>query len=472
MDETWRSKVQNLAVSWPWKKFLLLSWVTRYLVAAIAVFLPLSHPHIWRQVDTLGVSLRYWLRWSVEPSAAWPLVPAILHSGDAGGLMSMEFPLLNIVAAPLFVFGPAAGTVLSRILIIVINIALLLWNSKLWRPLKPLDIPAGASFLMLPLFGLGLLYIPRFIPDVMAMLLVLAATAYFLRAEYSVRAGIILTLGLLIKPTAVIVLALLCLDPRPIKRGLSAFPMCSFAVFLTALYYLKVTPWVQTLAGSSPSLYHLEPQLPWVALQEFFAQPLALSNLLWQGLAFWGAVPLLFLLSWHQSVRPIGRLWLILCLQLLLIAALDGAHAFVHQYYFIGTMPTLCLILAALARDLPRQGSLAWARPLLMILGLGTALSTLAYELRPLWVAVPAERFLDFRQCAKLKQQVPDWPWQTGYVFRSADRPFPLVGLCMGERVGSNRAEYGLFLKDEALPKNCQIVASSEQLIATRCGPS
>ena len=52
-----------------------------------AAFLPRALPGLWRQSDTLGVSLRYWLRLTAE---AWPqpwtkiFLPAVLQAGDAG----------------------------------------------------------------------------------------------------------------------------------------------------------------------------------------------------------------------------------------------------------------------------------------------------------------------------------------------------------------------------------------------------
>ena len=383
--------------------------------------------------------------------------------------MSMEFPLLNILAAPLFSFGPALGTGLARVFIMSSNIALLLINYQIWRSLRTPPSHAASSWLLMPLMGLGLVYFPRFIPDVFAMLLVLAALGFMLREKIPRSAALWLSLGLLIKPTSIIVLVLLFLDPKPWQRLWRTLPYYGPAILLTAGYYLKINTWIQDLAGGGISLYRVDPQPPLQALREFFAAKKAIWNLFLQGLGFWGALPLLLLLSFHPSVRPLLKLWLILLLQLLVIAALDGAHAFLHQYYFIGMMPTVCLLVGAIGCDLPRAGRAALARPLLMILGSGSAISAMAYELRPLWVPTQAERFLDFQQCQSLKQQLQDWPWQTGYIFRSADRPYPLVGLCFGERIGSTRAKYGLYLKTDQKPADCHIVAQTEQLVGVQC---
>ena len=74
----------------------------KILSAGLHSFSPFVHPHIKRQSDTLGLSLRYWLRWSVEEDQFNPLVPALLSSGDSRGISPTEFPLLNLITAPAF----------------------------------------------------------------------------------------------------------------------------------------------------------------------------------------------------------------------------------------------------------------------------------------------------------------------------------------------------------------------------------
>jgi hypothetical protein len=191
---------------------LKIAWWVRCFFACVALFLPLGHPHVWRQMDTLGVSLRYWLRWSVESPSPWPLLPAVLHSGDSSGIMAMEWPLLNIVAAPLFALGPAWGTALARGLVLALNIALLLWNMKIWKGQTPGGIDASRSFRWMPLIGPGLVFFPKFIPDVVAMLFVLAGTGFLYQKKARGWASLLLLSGLLMKPTSVIVLALLLLS--------------------------------------------------------------------------------------------------------------------------------------------------------------------------------------------------------------------------------------------------------------------
>jgi hypothetical protein len=447
---------------------LKIAWWVRCLFAGFAVFLPLVHPHIWRQVDTLGVSLRYWLRWTVESPSPWPLLPAVLHSGDSSGIMAMEWPLLNILAAPLFALGPAWGTALARGLVLALNLLLVLWNLRIWKGQTPGGVDASRSFRWMPLIGLGLVFFPKFIPDGIAMLLVLAGTGLLYQKKARSWAGLLLLAGFLMKPTSVIVLALLLLSPTLIEILRYALPPITGAFGLTVLYYMKGTRWIQSLGGGE-SLYRVEPQNPWLALREFLSQLPQLADLFLQGLSFYAGLPLLILLMIMGRIRTRGLLWFLLLLQVLAIALLDGAHSFQHRYYFMGTLPFICLLLQAALDDLTAAPQGRWiSRALLLLLG-GSFLTQITYEWRPLYQKTPAERFLSFRDCEELKARLPDWPWNQALVFRTAPRPYPLVGLCFGERVGSDQSAFGLFVASDPLPDACKEVQRVGDVIAASC---
>jgi len=447
---------------------LKIAWWIRCFFALVALFLPLGHPHVWRQIDTLGVSLRYWLRWTVEAGSPWPLLPAVLHSGDGSGLMAMEWPLLNLLAAPLFIAGPSWGTALARALVFALNITLVLWNIRLWHGLTPGGVNASRSWRWMPLMGLGLVFFPKFIPDATAMLLVLAASAYLYQHKNYPVATLLLLGGLLMKPTSVIVLALLLLAPRLWPTLRKALPAIGLAFAITAAYYLKGTRWIQSLAIGE-SLYRVDPQNPWLALHEFLSDVPQLADLFLQGLSFYAGVPLLLLITIMGRTRPLFSLWLLLLLQVLTIALLDGAHSFQHRYYFMGTLPLICLLLQAALDDLRVTAFDRRLRWIIVLLLTGSAATHLAYEWRPFYIKTPAERFLSFDDCQELKNRLPDWPWNQATVFRSNPRPYPLVGLCFGERVGSEVSPYGLFVDSDPLPVACKEVQRAGHVVGALC---
>jgi hypothetical protein len=447
---------------------LKIAWWVRCFFACVALFLPLGHPHVWRQIDTLGVSLRYWLRWTVEAPSPWPLLPAVLHSGDASGIMAMEWPLLNILAAPLFAFGPALGTTLARAFVLALNLSLVLWNLRVWRGQNPGGVEASRSFRWMPLIGLGLIFFPKFIPDATAMLLVLAATGFLYQNTRHGLATVLLLCGFLMKPTSVIVLALLLLAPRVFEVLRSGFLPIASAFVVTVLYYMKGTRWIQSLAGGE-SLYRVDPQNPWQSLREFLHGVPQLADLFLQGLSFYAGLPLLLLLMLFRQIRPLGRIWLLLVLQILAIGLLDGAHSFYHRYYFMGTLPFICLLFQGAVDDLGLSLAKRRIRFALLLLLAGSAATHMAYEWRPFYIKTPAERFLSFRDCEELKSRLPNWPWEQDTVFRTRPRPYPLVGLCFGERIGSESSAFGLFVDSDPLPEGCREVQRAGHVIGARC---
>ncbi|MBX9840038.1 MAG: hypothetical protein K2X69_17185 [Silvanigrellaceae bacterium] len=49
--------------------FLLL---IRFISACIYCFMPINAPQNWRQTDTIGVALSYWIRWSTDTNSSIP----------------------------------------------------------------------------------------------------------------------------------------------------------------------------------------------------------------------------------------------------------------------------------------------------------------------------------------------------------------------------------------------------------------
>ncbi|RZA05988.1 MAG: hypothetical protein EOP11_11465, partial [Proteobacteria bacterium] len=157
------------------KLFILAAISVRTLVLAVGAFLPLTLPETWRQTDTLGVALRYWLRFTVEPTSAPRWLPAVLNGGDTNGVMPMEFPLLNLLTAPAFAAGPYYGKALAILLHLGLCLGLTLANAWIWRGIKVGRARASTAMLLLPLLSFSANYYGRFMPDYLSMLLVLSA---------------------------------------------------------------------------------------------------------------------------------------------------------------------------------------------------------------------------------------------------------------------------------------------------------
>jgi hypothetical protein len=440
----------------------------RALIFILHAWHPITSPHQWRQIDTLAVSLRYWLRWSVEPNPVHPLLPAVLHSGDGTGIMAMEFPLYNLVTAPAFMFGLDTGRSLAHLLVGV-AIALLVWgNLRVWRNVVIAGVPAPLMVLAFPIFSFAAPFTSKFIPDFTANLLMLFAVGLSWsrsRPLLSILAG---AAGILIKPPAVILPALYLFHPGPwkerIRRGWWFIP----ALIIAALYYTKGTSFLSAIGDVS--IYNIRPRPPLENLGSFFAEPLVLLDFLNRHLFIPFGIILYVLGYWlnrHALVlRSTAKLWATAILMIFAIACLDGSHSFVHSYYHTGTTAVAALLwlepwLASFSN--PKARFLTWLIPLAM---LGRLIDISGQDLS--YFSDQDGRARQFAECAQLRAEHPEAPWEQGEVFRSPEEIFPFLGLCFGERQGGTQSSWRIAYSDSA-DAGCEVVGMTTHFKLEKC---
>ncbi|MCX6119349.1 MAG: hypothetical protein NT027_17560 [Proteobacteria bacterium] len=214
--------LKNLSPEFVVKRFITLVIVLRIVCGLIHCFFPITMPHQWRQVDTMSVALRYFLRWSGESEFQVPWwATAVLNSQGTSGVMPMEFPFLNWVGAVGFWLADTdldRGRIYASLLVFLINLILLRLAFREWRRCLggfhksyiPWAIVAG-YFL-----SFSTPYSSKFMPDPMAMLLATWGTAAIGRLKWW---GILpFALGLAMKPTVGVVCLLLILTPLSLAR--------------------------------------------------------------------------------------------------------------------------------------------------------------------------------------------------------------------------------------------------------------
>ena len=424
-------------------------------------FLVYDLPHRWRQIDTLSVSIRYWLRWTIEAHPLAPLLPAVLRSEDGYGIMPMEFPLLNLLTAPFFSAGPQAGFVLANSFVFVTNVVLTLCCAYLWKRKKLYDkIRMDYVCLSLMLFTLSSRYLFKFMPDYASLLLVFWGLSGAWTRGWKLGACILMTLGLLMKPTSVIALAFVFWHPdfKGFIKKNAAWVFLSLVV--AASYYTLGLHYIDQFRDTA-QIFLVRARNPLTNLGEAFSYPEELLKLLFQKLLFAPGVFLFFGLS--GFVLPMHKRFLakglvILALQILGIFVLDGSHAYNHDYYFIGCAPNLaflCFGCFYALQDFPER----WKRYALVLTFLLTSLSffdQIYFETRALFPKT-AERYLQIADCQALKAQHPEIPWNSGYVFRSANSDrVPQAGVCFFEREGSTTSRYGIQSQYDPIPEDCK----------------
>lgn len=469
-------------------RFLKILITARAVFLVLGCFLPLTHPGIWRQSDTLGVTLRYWLRFSHEPRPAYFqefFFPAVLQSGDRMGIQAMEFPILNFLFAPFFFFGPFWGQVfcisgITLLSVLLVRLCVQKWSAVLGEHFK------CASFLWLILiasFSQG--WWGKFIPDLISVLLVLwglgllierAAEASLKRTalQFWLGFGCIL-IGVFMKPTSIVVLFLIGFFKREVwfKKQLLA-PLAG-VILSTGLYYGVVNAYLKQFHDGL-HLFAVDARNPVISLGFFLKEWLQIVHLLNFRVFFkLGFLPVLLGIFWVSQfslgffrVQAVQKLLIILGLQFLAIGALGGTHVFIHDYYFIGLAPTAILIFGLFWQKLELHRSFL-SRIFAFGLILGIVIPVIeqsGVEASKFSLLSPAHRYHD---CAVLKERNPEFPWNQGSVFRSMPSLYPILGLCFGEREGSASARFGFYLAGAFVPKGCREVDRQGEVILADC---
>ena len=447
------------------QKYLMILLSIKFFVEFISAFFPLSEPHLWRQTDTMSVAMRYWLRWSTETNLHNALLPAVLNSGDHYGINPMEFPVLNLMTAPFFYFGPLWGKIFAHLFLIFVLCGILYLNSKLWKKVTFFGVSAFEMCLLLPVFSFANPIAWHFMPDFMSLLLCLAGLGFVWNKNRILLPFLFVSLGLLMKPTSIIVFALIfCHHNLTQKiRNLIWF-LPSLAV--TVLYY--------TLGVSHVRKFQDIPDLFAVGLKpisqnwhEFTSNLASFLDVVqyhaFVPYLFYILVAYSFYLFYKEKKFPFLALWLISFLQIFAIILIDGKHSVIHYYYFIGVAPTFCLI----ALGLWHKCTSRVFQFLFFALFLGRFIDLAHFELRSIKHA--SNNGSPIYECHQLIQKHPEFPWKQGLVFRSTAEDFPALGLCFGERERSEVSKFGFMHTNKAVPENCHVVDKLKIVALIQC---
>lgn len=446
----------------------------RVIAGIIKAGLPHDLPHRWREIDTYGVAVRYWIRWSHSTPDLSLFLPAVLGSGDAYGIMPMEFPLFSLLAAPFVAAGPVWGYFLAHLAMFTFNAGLLLYCALLWDRTTLSNVPMKLMCLSLAVVTVASGYLSKFMPDFLSLVLVLIAVSGAWNRSWLVRSFAFATLGLLIKPTTLIVFGVLLLHPdfRSFIRRQMLWIVPATAVAIT--YYTFGIKFLETFQDL-PGLYAVKARPVIGSLVDFFTEPRKILVLVTTKLMF---APGLFLvlLVWPFSTRGdrifFGRLFMVLGLQMFAIAALAGEHVFVHEYYFIGCAPVLSILIWKVYLVIARMNYPVRlkkvAAAVFAVLILATVVDRLQFDVRSLVPAI-AERYLSQRDCLQIKVRNPDVPWDQDRVFRSANGFFPETGVCFHEREGSTTSRYGILTASAEIPDGCKALDREGSAVLIDC---
>lgn len=449
------------------KKILYWAIVIKLVLALIACFVGFTHPHILRQFATMNISMRYAIDWShaTHVGIFENFVPRTLAEGDKNGIVSMEFPILNWLSAPIFMMNMEQGRNLSRVFLTLLVFGLWWVNLKIWRTKKianiSMEIPALLIFLN-PIMGL---FLNRFIPDEISAYLCFISLGLCWDENPSKKnqltAFLLSTVGLLMKPTSVIAFAPYLLQKINLKTLLQK-TWLALAIIISALYYTKGVHYLQAISELDP-YFKTWLNGPLDSIKSFFAEPKKIGELFMSDL--FSPFFLIFLvIGFLWKVKPLRRfsflvslsqLAVVLGAQIAVIVLLDGGHSLIHHYYYVGATFVACAFIGlALEYFSESRAMMYWVLVPMFAFNLEHSF----YDLRPYWQAEATHQQTLWQNCEKLKQRHQDWPWNKAYAFRSILGPITELGTCFGEIQGSQKSQFGFYREDEQFSQDCHVI--------------
>ncbi|MGB0452652.1 MAG: hypothetical protein ACPGJV_02985 [Bacteriovoracaceae bacterium] len=428
-------------------------------------FVALTGPHVWRQYDTLGVTLRYFNRWSNEGFQGFKsLLPAILQSGNAYGINAMEFPILNLVLAPVFFLGPIWGKSLASLILITLNLSLTWWAYQIYKKQKFFGFEFGVSPLLLILLSFSHPYFGKFMPDYFSMISIFVGVGLIRAQRKLIVAIALIAIGGMLKPTN-LNLFILFLPMLSLKYKKELF-LGAVSVALAGVYFIWGVDFINSHSDIS-SMFSTKPKSLTLAISQIFSDFIQFFHIFHKRLflPFLWIIPLLYFFTIGRS-RFKNYIPLILCLliQIIFVNLVTGNHAFWHTYYYLGVAPLACLLFGQVLNSLPDK-FLKVSLAALLVFNLIESF----YGIKPLFKSHKKREWRIAAQCKDLKNSTPEFPWNREYPFRSPDESYPILGTCFGEKQGSVRSGYGLFYKENPIPKDCLKVKESQDLVLVRC---
>jgi hypothetical protein len=441
-------------------KTICFSFWLRIFFMLIRAFRDTVHPHSWRQMDTLGVSMRYWLRFTTESDQrGWKvLLPAILQSGDGNGILPVEFPFLNLLFSPLWFFGPYWG----KILIYLIFGILMTWLALILSKKRHF---LAMSILLLPTISYSADFFEKFLPDTLAMMVVTLGCFALMKSR--VKGVLLITLAMLIKPTAIVGLIYLFFFKKFRKNFIWISILLLIPISFTLLYYTKGLEWIRSYSVDTGSLFYVTARNPLESLISLLKYPdFFVDQIMNRFFMAWGTFLFLFMVFFRKKVLNLKIIAWVFCgmgLVFVTICALDGPHLLQHNYYLLSGAPFYCAVFYLILRNTNKWASIIGC---LFIVGHSIELCAQNLDLK---------KYAEYRNKSNESRDLiarnPEFPWKKGHVFRSNNEPYPSIGLFFGERQGSTTSKFGFFyhLEPSDTPAGCKIADSTPHFSLVRC---
>ncbi len=450
------------------KRFIIWLVIFKITIVFLYSFVGFSLPHVIRQNVTLAVSQRFMIDWKFHDKN-YAFLPRSLAGGDHDAILEMEFPLLNYLAAPAFIFETPVARVVARLIFLFLSLGLWFLNYRTWKEIKIFGLSCEIPSLLLILTPISGMYFHRFMPDFLSFILCSLALGLSLRHPQKILWPLVLAiLGLLEKPTAIIAFGPILLFPKPMKQIQQRLIWLLPAMLVMLGYYAYGIKWIRSLSDLE-RYYLTDFRDPLKSLLDFLNQPLKVAKLFIEQINI-PYLPLFGLGLWisrrFAKVNPNSiDLWGLLGLQFFAIVLMDGEHSFIHAYYYVGLSFTAGLLWFYYYEKSKHRGwQILLCAPILLF-----NLEHAHYELQDFVITRPNSTEAQWQSCARLKARHPEWPWNQGKSFRSEVTSIAEISLCFGEIQSSKVSPYGFFLKSDEIPKDCHTIDEDGPIVLVEC---
>lgn len=334
--------------------FLLISLF--FLTAIQRFWVHPSGGHTHRQADTIGMSMAFAEQVRERGVSAFDFLfyPRILQHGLLDGINAAEFPLLNVIGGFGFLLSsdPWVGVFISALMILMLNFFVAFFS--LPKVLRAWQVDTEGAICLLFWFAGSTVAAQSAVimPEGVAFPLVIAGMAELLdsrsRIIHFVFGVFLCTLGIAVKPTAVIAMGALLALPVFVEVQRKFWRRFSLGFILSLVF----PAWWYTVHAKSILNFAQGPQI--FALAHFNPlerlRELGFSDVFWlmRREAYQGQFPMF--VGWLFLVLAgLMREWVPIVLylvSLLFAMALDGEHIKAHYYYFIGSSIFSVLVMA------------------------------------------------------------------------------------------------------------------------------
>ena len=415
------------------KKILVSLLILKALLACLAAFGYFTHPHVIRQVDTMGISLRYAMKFQ-DGFELRDLLPTSLASGDyTDEVTPMEFPILNILTSIPFLFSTSFDYALAYIFLILINTFLFF---RIYLEFKSINESLSMAWLITPLYGVSYVFSLRFMPDYLAYLLISYGIVLIYKRKNIALALFLSAIALLIKPPVIIAYAFLL--TRPKKELPRIITICFVSLLPMIIYYTAGIKYLTSLSFM-PDYFSVEARDPIKSFISFFSHPKEIFYLIFKDIFTKYSVILMMLMAITNKLKSSWVLIGLVFLQIFTIAIMDGHHSFMHSYYYLGTSFLVCLIFWQYTEQAKKP-----LQYVAIIFLLAVNIESSFSQIKPLF------RSNYKKECRQILDEIPELKQATH--IRTTFSPIAEIGLCVEKIPNSSIAHYGIYKKGEPIP--------------------